>query len=208
MSSIEISGLCIQPIALRLEEWVAEGKLGDEELERRLDADARALLEHGLAVTNRVPLALAESLVGLVAEQLGGETGIVDCAHAIAADWMELEAMAPLVEGARTLVDGAGFLVAQASERLLCGTTWRYEGGRSRFVVRLKGLESAGPELKCLLGASLARLVELALAPELDVRFAGVDESELSIFGDRSEGALRDPARESHLYRAALVPPR
>ncbi len=206
MSALQISGLCVLPLALRIEEWLAEGKLADEDLERALGLDGRALVEHGLTSDDRVPVELAESLVGLVAEQVGGETGLVELAGGIAADWLEDESMTRSAEGARGLVDGPGYFLAHAAERLLGPGCWEYEGGRTRFVLRLLGTESTSPELKTLLGGVLARLARLALDRDLEVRSTGIDAGVLALGAELAAAVRLDPIREGRLYRAALAP--
>lgn len=206
MPAPKISGLCLQPVTLRIEEWLAEGKLSDDDVERSLGSNGRAIVDHGLACSDWLPLDLAGTLVGLVAEQLGGETGLVDCAREIAIGWLDQPPLKELIESARALEDGPGFLLAHASECLLQGGSWQYEGGRGGFSVRLLGLDPAGPELRSLVASSLARLVELALDEDLDVRFSGIDASDLRIFGERLRPGLIDPTRASRLHRAALVP--
>jgi hypothetical protein len=205
MSALEISGLCVLPLALRIEEWLAEGKLVDEDLERSLGFDGRALVEHGLTTGDRVPVDLAESLVGLVAEQVGDGTGLVELAGGIAAGWLEDGSMTRWVECSRGLVDGPGYFVAHAAERLLGPGCWEYEGGRSRFTLRLLGTESMSPELKTLLGALLARLAELGLDRDLDVRSKGIDAGALALSAELGAVVALDPMRERRLYRAALA---
>jgi len=205
MSTIFLSGLFVQPLTLRVEEWVGEGKLSEEDLERSLGSDARALLDHGMDRADWAPLEVVESLVALAAMQLGGETGLADWAREIALDWREREGIRELFERARSLVDGPGFLVTQLGEALLRDCRWEYEGGRAHFSVRLLGFESATPQLKALLGSLLARLVEQSAGADLDVRLAGVDASELVLFADRPGRTSFDPTSESRLFRAALV---
>ena len=77
MDSIELSGLLVQPIARRVSDGVVSGKLDEDDLERALSADARNWVDHVLPATDWAPLQDVEGLVGLVAAQLGGETGLV-----------------------------------------------------------------------------------------------------------------------------------
>jgi hypothetical protein len=205
MSSIVLSGLVVQPIALRVEEWLAEGKLTEEDLESALVHDERALVDHGISVSDWVPLEVVECLVALASSQLGGETGLVEWAGEIVASWREGEIFESWIARARGLVDGPGFLAAHASELLLRDPEWCYEGGRMRFSLRLGGVGSATPELTAFLGSLLARLAEEAAEDDIDVRFTGVDEDELVVFADYDAGALIDPTSESRLLRAALV---
>lgn len=206
MSALQISGLCVLPLALRIEEWLAEGKLVDEDLERTLGPDGRALVEHGVASDDRVPAELAESLVRLVAEQVGGGTGLTELAGGIAAAWLEDESTTGWLECSCRLVDGPGFFMAHAAERLLGPGCWEYEGGRTRFVLRLLGTESTSSELKTLLGGLLARLTELALDRDLDVRSTGLDAGALSLYAELGAPVTLDPIREGRLYRVALAP--
>jgi hypothetical protein len=209
MSTIQFSGLFVQPLTLRLEEWVADGKLSEEDLERALGSDARALLDHGMARSDWVPLELVEPLVTLVAMQLGGETGLVDWAGEIAGDWRDREAIRDLAARGQALVDGPGFVATQLADMLVRDCRWQYEGGRSHFSVHLLDVGAATLELKALIGALLSRLVEFAVESELDVRFTGVDEPELVLFAERRGRSPADPpmdpTREGRLYRAALV---
>lgn len=207
MSSLRLSGHFLQPLSLLVEEWLGEGKLDEDELEHALEPNARALVDHGIHPTDWAPLEVAESLVALVAARLGGEPGLVDWAREIANGWRDLEPMSGLIQRATGLVDAPGFVVSHASAALLRDADWYYEGGRTRFAVRLRGVESARPELKALLGALLARLVDSVPGIDFDVRFSGVDEGELVVFGERAEDASVDPASESRLHRAALIAP-
>jgi hypothetical protein len=210
MSTVHFSGLIVQPLTLRLEEWVADGKLSEEDLERVLGPDACALLDHGMARSDWTPLEVVEPLVALLAMQLGGETGLVDWACEIVRDWRDHQAVQDLVARGQALVDGPGFVTTQFAEMLMRGCRWQYEGGADHFSVRLLDVGPATLELKTLIGALLARLVGSAMEGKLDVRFAGVDEPELVVFAERGgrapAGPPMDPAREGRLHRAALVP--
>ena len=205
MSSIMLSGLVVQPVALRIEEWLGAGKLTEEDLEGALDHDARALVDHGISAGDWTPLTVAESLVALASSQVGGETGLVEWAGAIVDHWCESDPFGDWITRSRGLVDGPGFLAAHASEALVREAQWRYEGRGGDFVLRVSGFEAATPELRALLGALLARLAEHAIEGVLDVRFTGVDEAELVVFGESGSQPSADPAGESRLLRAALV---
>jgi len=206
MSALQISGLCVLPLALRIEEWLAEGKLVEEDLERTLGQDGRALVEHGLTADDRVPVELVESLVALVAEQVGGETGLAELAAEIASDWLEEESTKRWTESSWRLVDGPGYFLACAAERILGPGCWEYEGGRARFALRLPGTESTSAELKTLIGALLARLAGRALDRDLGVRSTAIDTGTLVLCADPGAVATLDPIRERRLYRAALAP--
>jgi hypothetical protein len=147
-----------------------------------------------------------ESLVDLMADQIGGETGFVEWADEIVEGWREELVISELLRGSRSLVDAPGYLVCMASERLLRGAHWRYEGGRTTFSVRLPDLAEASPALKALLGAVLARLAASPQDGRFDVRFEGVDGPELIVFGEtESQPAIDDALGESRLHRAALI---
>ena len=204
-ASLELSGLIVQPIARRLADWTESGKLEDEALDG-LSTEARAWVEHSIASTDWAELAEVEALVDLAATQLGGETGIVEWADEIAADLLECAPIADVVEAARRLTDdGPGFAASQASDRLLRAVAWAYEGGASRFSVRLEGLGDASPALKSLIGACLARIAEAGDPRDFDTRFEGVDAATLAVFGALEGDALSE-GEASRLHRAALVP--
>jgi hypothetical protein len=207
MSSLRLSGHFLQPLSLLVEEWLGEGKLNEDELEHALEPDARAVVDHGILSSDWAPLEVAESLVALVASRLGGEAGLVDWAREIVVGWRDREPMSDLIQRGAGLVDAPGFVVSHASAALVRDADWHYEGGPTRFVVRLRGVEAARPELKALLGALLARLADSVPGIDFDVRFSGVDEGELVVFGERAEDASTDPSSESRLHRAALIAP-
>ncbi len=204
MQSIELSGLLVQPIADRVRGWTQTGKLDEDDLERALSTEARAIVDHSIALTDWAPLRDVEGLIGLAAEQIGGETGLVEWADEIVGDWLMETSIDTLMTGAREIVDGPGYVVSQASELILRESRWRYDGGRNGFSVRLCGLASASPALKALLGSTLARLAAVADAREIDVRFDGIDGDELVVFGELERGD--STLAESRLHRAALIP--
>lgn len=204
MQSIELSGLLVQPIADRVRDWFHAGKLDEDDLERALSSDARAFVDHSIAARDWAPLRDVEGLIALAAEQLGGETGIVEWADEIVADWLLEAEVEGLMAQSRAIVDGPGFVVSQASELLVRESVWRYDGGREGFSVRLLGMAEVSPALKALLGATLARLAAGACARALDVRFDGIDGDELVVFGELEMGDAS--LAESRLHRAALIP--
>ncbi len=204
MQSIELSGLLVQPIADRVRGWIQAGKLDEDDLERALSTEARAIVDHSIALTDWAPLRDVEGLIGLAAEQIGGETGLVEWADEIVGDWLMETSIDTLMAGAREIVDGPGYVVSQASELILRESRWRYDGGRNGFSVRLCGLAGASPALKALLGSTLARLAAVADAREIDVRFDGIDGDELVVFGELERGD--STLAESRLHRAALIP--
>jgi len=204
MQSIELSGLLVQPIADRVRAWYQAGKLDEDDLERALSTEARAFVDHSIAAGDWAPLSDVEGLVGLAAEQIGGETGLVEWADEIVGDWLLEASVEGLMVRARGIVDGPGFVVSQASELLVRNSVWRYDGGRDGFSVRLIGIAEASPALKALIGSTLARLAAGADSRDFDVRFDGLDGEELVVFGELeiSDTALA----ESRLHRAALIP--
>jgi len=204
MQSIELSGLLVQPIADRVRDWVHAGKLDEDDLERALSTDARAFVDHSIAVSDWAPLCDVEGLIGLAAEQLGGETGIVEWADEIVSGWLLEASVEGLMAQSRAIVDGPGFVVSQASGLLVRNPVWRYDGGREGFSVRLLGFAKVSPALKALLGATLARLAARADAREFDVRFDGLDRGELVVFGELEMGDT--DLASSRLHRAALIP--
>ncbi len=204
MRSIEVSGLLLQPLAARVRGWLAEGKLDENDLERALTNDARAFVDHQVAREDWALLADAEGLVAVIADQLGGEPGIVEWAGEVVEEWLLEAPIEQLLRSARRLTDAPGFVVSQTSERLVREGGWHYEGGAERFSVRLSGIGAASTPLKALIGGTLARLAERAGASAFDVRFDGIDGDELVIFGELECG---DRAlAEGRLQRAALIP--
>jgi hypothetical protein len=204
MQPIQLSGLIVQPIAQRIRDWNLDGKISEEDFDRVLSSDGRALVDHPLAPGDWVPAPDVEGLVGLAAEQMGGETGLVEWADEIVSGWELEPAIEDLIHAGRALVDSPGFVVSQASEMIVRDANWTYDGGRTSFSVRLSGLGDVSPALKALIGALLARL---ALAPttlDFDVRFDGIDGDDLVIFGEAPDGT-DDGQGESRLHQAALV---
>ena len=198
----QLSGMLVQPIAHRIEEWTKSGKLDEDDLERALPGIARDWVDHSIAASDWAPLEDVERLVTLAAEQLGGETGLVEWADEIVRGWLLDSSVEALVANARHLVDRPGYVVSQVTERLVQSASWRYEGGRTGFSVRLCGLSKMSPALKSLIGACLVQLATVADEREVDARFEGVEASELVIFGE-VEAAMEGRA-ESRLHRAAL----
>jgi len=201
-----LSGLLVQPIAERIRGWNLAGKLDEDDLDRALTRHARDWVDHAAQAADWVPIEDVESLVGLMAEQLGGEPGFVEWADEIAEGWRGLSSIDDLVRAARGLIDAPGYMVSMASDRLLRDAGWCYEGGRAAFSVRLQGLSESSPALKTLVGAVLARLAARASDRPFDIRFEGVDGPDLVVFGElESDGSASDPLGESRLHRAALV---
>jgi hypothetical protein len=204
MQPIHLSGLIVQPIAQRIRDWNLDGKISEEDFDRVLSSDGRALVDHSLAPGDWVPAPDVEGLIGLAAEQLGGETGLVEWADEIVSGWQLEPAIEDLIHAGRALADSPGFVVSQAIELIVRDANWTYDGGRTSFSVRLAGLGDVSPALKALIGALLARL---ALAPatlDFDVRFDGVDGDDLVVFGEAPDGT-DDGQGESRLHQAALV---
>lgn len=207
MTSTRLGGLLVQPLAACVRDWWQAGKLDEEDLERALSSDARAWIDHAIAPDDWAALEDVEGLAALAAAQLGGEPELVDWARQVGADWLEGGPLAEVVEAARALVDGPGFAVAHASDRLIERSDWRYEGGRDGFSVSVDGSADLGPALRALVGACLARLAEAVGPADLDVRFEGIDGDALVVFAERAEpDADPDGLASSRLHRAALVP--
>ena len=204
MRSIEVSGLLLQPLAKRIRGWLADGKLDENDLEQALSSNARAFIDHEVAREDWAMLADVEGLVGLIADQLGGEPGIVEWASEVVEEWLVESPIEQLLRSARRLADAPGFVVSQASERLVRDGRWCYEGGGERFMVRLSGIAETSAPFKALVGGTLARLAERAGASAFDVRFDGIDGDELVIFGELECGDRS--LAESRLQRAALIP--
>jgi hypothetical protein len=207
MESVCLSGLLVQPITEQVRAWILAGKLDENDLDQALTRDARDLVDHASSAGGDwIPIADVESLVALMAEQLGGETGLVEWADEIVSGWREESSIDGLLRAGRSLVDAPGYIVSMASDLLIRTANWRYEGSRTTFSVRVKGVGDASPVLKTLLGAVLARLAALARDRRFDVRFEGVDGRNLVVFGEiESEGVDVDPLGESRLHRAALI---
>ena len=204
MQSIHLSGLIVQPIAQRIQDWNFDGKISEEDLDRTLSGDARALVDHSVGPGDWVPVADVEGLVGLVAEQIGGETGLVEWADEIVCSWQVEESIENLIHAGRTLADSPGFVVSQVSGLVVRDADWIYEGGRTSFNVRLRGLGDVSPALKALIGALLARLAVAPTDLDFDVRFDGIDGEDLVVFGEAPNGT-DDGQGESRLHQAALI---
>jgi hypothetical protein len=205
MRDLQLSGLFVAPLAGCVSSWVVAGKLDDEDLERRLTANARAIVDAPSEPVDWVPLEDVESIVAILAEQLGAADGLVEWVESVVDDWSTDVHLGAILHGATSLIDGTGYVVAQASERLIRSSDWRFEGGRGRFSVRILGLDSASSDLKTLLGALLSRLAQGLAGGFDDLRFEGVDEDELCVFGDRRNADPSDRSDESRLHRAALA---
>ncbi len=205
MSSSPLCAPFVEPLAERVRDFLACGKLDDDAVDRALTAPARAWVEGACEATQATPLADVESLVALVASQVGGDDGLSALADEIVAGWGARPPIAGLLRAARPLVDGPGFVVSQASDWLVVAPDWSYRGGREAFELRIRGLAEASPGLRALLGALLARLAAAGAKRALDVRVQGVDGPELVIAGRAERAGATDPAEVGRLRRAALV---
>jgi hypothetical protein len=203
VQSIYLSGLLVGPIARRIRKWNLDGKINEDDLEYALTADARALVDHSMGFVDWTPLEDVEGLVGLVAEQIGGDTGLVEWAQDLVECWQTEAPIEDLIRGGQSLTDTRGYVVSQASELLVRNADWVYHGGQSGFSVRLRGLGDASPALRVLLGALLARLAMAPGGREFDVRFDGIDDDDLVVFGEAL--SVDDPNEESRLHQAALI---
>jgi len=204
--AIAYLGLFVEPLAARVRDWLAEGKLVEDDLDRVLSPAARARVDGACEASAATSSPDVETLVSLVAEQLGDEAALSALADEIAGRWLERGPFDGLLRAARSFVDGPGFVASQVAESLVASPDWLYTGGREGFTLRLRGVAMASPASKALLGRLLARLAEGASLPFLDVRIDGVDGGDLVVSGtpDLRRGA--DPARETRLHRAALAP--
>lgn len=203
MSEVHVSGLLVQPIAERVRDWHAQGKLSEDDLDRALSTEARARVDHAIAPDDWAPLSDVEGLVALVAEQIGDASFFVEWADEIFARWSDEPWVEGLLRSGRRLVDGPGFVVSRAGGLLVRDADWCYEGGRDAFSVRFAGLDDASASLKSLVGALLARLADATRPGCFDARFEGIDAGDLHVFG---AAPPRDDADgDSRLHRAALV---
>ena len=205
MTSSPLRALFVEPLAECVRWWLASGKLSDDEVDRALSAEARAWVEGACEATRATPLEDVETLVALVADQLGGEAALAEFAGEIVAGWAARAPIEGLLRTALPLADGAGFVASQASEWLVVAPEWSYAGGCDEFELRIHGLSAASPALRALLGALLASLAAAGSPRALDVRVRGVDDAELVIAGRAAASQSTDPAGESRLHRAALV---
>lgn len=205
MQDLQLSGLFVAPLASCVSSWVDAGKLDDDDLDGILTSNARAIVDAPSELVDWLPLEDVESLVRVVARQLGAAAGLVEWVESVVDGWSEDIQVASILHGASSLIDGTGYVVALASERLIRESNWRFEGGRERFSVRLLGLESASEDLKALLGAFLSRLAQRIEDGFDDLRFEGIDDEDLCIFGERSSSDPSDRSSESRLHRAALI---
>lgn len=204
-SEIALRAPFVDLLADCVRELVANGKLDDDAVDRGLSAPARAWVEGAVEATRSTPLADVETLVALVASQVGGEAGLAERADPIVAGWASRAPFASWLRASEALVDGPGFVVSQASEWLVVSPEWTYAGGRDGFEVAVHGLPAASPGLLALLGALLARIAARGSKRALDVRVRGVDGGPLVISGQVPSTADPDPAEECRLHRAALA---
>jgi len=205
MQDLQLSGLFVAPLAGCVASWIGAGKLDDDDLDGVLTANARVIVDAPSEFADWMPLEDVESLVRIVAAQLGATDGLVEWVESVVDGWSEDGQVASILQGATSLIDGTGYVVALTSERLIRDSNWRFEGGRERFSVRLLGLESMSADLKAILGAFLSRLAQRLEGGFDDLRFEGVDGEELCIFGERTCSDPSDPSSESRLHRAALI---
>lgn len=203
MQSIQLSGLLVGPIAQRIRAWTLDGKINENDLDDALTTNARALVDHSSSFVDWTRLEDVEGLVALVAEQIGGETGLVEWAEDLVESWRNETPIEDLIRNGQSLADAPGYVVSQASELLVRDADWFYDGGRSAFTLRLAGLGDASSALKALLGAVLAGLAMVSAGRGFDVRFDGVDSDDLVVFGEAVSGT--DPTQESRLHQAALI---
>ncbi|MEZ4333854.1 MAG: hypothetical protein R3F35_19040 [Myxococcota bacterium] len=199
---------CVEPLALLVRDWHVDGKLDEDDLERALTARARAWVDGVCEAQAAIPPEDVETLVALVAEQLGGEAALSDLAGEIATGWLLRAPFEGLLRAARPLPDGPGFVVSQAAEWLAVRPDWSYSGGRDGFEVRLEGLAAASPALKAYFGGLLARLSRASLPRDrsLDWRIEGVDGGALVVSAVVESGPGGGAGEQSRLRRAALVP--
>lgn len=205
MSSTAYLAPFVEPLALLVRDWQADGKLDEDDLERTLSARARAWVDGVCEASDPTPAEDVETLVALIATQLGGDAALSDLAGEIASDWLARPPVEGLLRAARTLVDGPGFVASQAATWLVQAPDWSYRGGRDGFELGLRGPASASPALKALLGALLVRLASAAARSPLDLRVEGQDAGPLVVSARLESSRTSDPVEESRLHRAALV---
>lgn len=195
----------VEPLARLVRDWQGDGKLDEDDLDRALSARARAWVDGVCEASAPTPADDVETLVALIAGQLGGEAALADLAGEIASDWIAQPPFDGLLRAGRSLVDGPGFVVGEAADRLVVDADWSYRGGRDAFALRLDGVASASPALKALLGALLVRLAGAASRSPLDLRVEGLDGGPLVVTATLEPPRASDPGEESRLHRAALV---
>jgi hypothetical protein len=206
MSSTAYLAPFVEPLALLVRDWQADGKLGEDDLDRSLSPRARAWVDGVCGASAATPEEDVETLVALVASQLGGDAALSDLAGEIASGWLGRPPFDGLVRAARIIVDGPGFAASQTATWLAAEPDWSYTGGRESFDLRLRGVASASPALKALLGALLARVASAASPRRLDLRVEGIDGGELVVCAVALADRSGDPAREVRLHRAVLAP--
>ncbi|MFO0690810.1 MAG: hypothetical protein U0900_19085 [Myxococcota bacterium] len=205
MSSTAYLAPFVEPLARLVRDWQADGKLDEDDLDRALSARARAWVDGVCEASVPTPAEDVETLVALVAGQLGGDAALSDLAGEIASDWLARPPIEGLLRAAGSLVDGPGLVASQAADWLVELPDWTYRGGREGFALALRGPAAASPGLKALLGALLVRLASASARSPLDLRVEGLDGGALVVSGVAEPIRTNDPAEESRLHRAALV---
>ena len=195
----------VEALVLRIRDAQAAGKLDDDELDRRLSAATRPLVEGACSVPPATALADLESLVGVLLDPLDDEAAVAPLASALALPLQRTLDLEALRRAARALPDGPGFVLCELAGRWLAAPQWAYAGRRDDFEVRLAGLGTAQPGLKRLLGALLTQLV-LAIAPEgLHLDFDPTPSDALVLRGRSRAHEGPDSQREARLHRVALI---
>jgi len=195
----------VEPLAERVRAWLAEGKLDEDDLDRVLTAPARARVDGVCEASAATAAEDVESLVALLAGQLGGEAGLEELAGEIARGSFAERLLEPIQRAAQALVDGAAFAASQAADRLVADPDWRVESGRDGFALELRGVAGASPALKALLGGLLARIAGSSARSALDVRVEGQDGGALVVRGVAGAASVDDPSGATRLARAVLA---
>lgn len=209
MSEPAYRALIVDPLAQLLREAHAEGKLDDDALDLGLTAGARAWVDGVCEASGENAAADVESLIGLVAAQRGGETGLRELAETIAARWRGRAPFDALERAAAGLVDGPGFVLAQAAEWLVVDCRWTYQGGRSAFSLSLGGLATASEAMRTFVGALLVALARAVVGADLDVQLVRAAGDTLCVTGRVGRAgacaSTPDPAADARLHRAVLA---
>ena len=205
MHDPDFSGRFVVHLTAQISQWFDAGKLAEEDLDRVLTPNAQAVIDAALDTIDWVPLADVESFVEVLAEQLGHGAGLVEWAGRVAEEWASEADIVAILARRDSLVDGAGFAVAELSDLLMRKSRWQFRGSREYFSVSLPGLEDATSDLKALLGALISRLAESRNGCFDDLRFDGIDSGDFRIFGECCVSTQTDASVESRLHRVALV---